>query len=341
MQPIHNIVDDPPGDIVIRVGTSDSACLVRAHKMSSPGLKTLLAPGRADLAPTRTYFATTRQYTESDPLLLLADEPQAFIDFCTILHQQATGSREVPLHRLPAVAVVAEKYGCAERLRNTLAAPFHGMFDDGRTGDFDGGDGNNIFPTAAICVAYATDDARLFAKSTHWVVRHMGFRELAAVRRTNVTELVPPLLFQHLAAISETEMEKMEEAAHMPVWDTFMKTPYRAPCPSSIERLGKLTYHMCKVKKGKRSFKETMMSLEEVWEALRSVAEIVGPGSPLGGGCSEAPKQCSTGACLIDVQEALEDAVEESDDALKGLCLKCLRRDSLVGLLSCECTVEY
>lgn len=83
------------------------------------------------------------------------------------------------------------------------------------------------------------------------------------------------------------------------------------------------------------------MSLQEAWEAVSSVGEIVGPGSPLDGGCAEDMDDCSTGGCTVDVKAMLDDAVQRSMDEVQGLCLPCLKAGSLAGLSSCECSIEY
>lgn len=82
MAPI-DIVGDPPGDIVIRVGPegSEDRCDIRVHKntmmMASPVFKAMLGGGFAE---------ASRKLDENDPLVLEDDHPQAFILLCEVLH---------------------------------------------------------------------------------------------------------------------------------------------------------------------------------------------------------------------------------------------------------------
>lgn len=319
---IIDIVDDPVGDIVIRVGTDGDARLVRAHKnvlvMSSPILKTLLTS-------QNPHNVRKRIYTADDPLLLQADEPAAFVDLCNILHQQATGTQEVPLHRLPAVAIVAHKYGCAERIRSSISLPLHTFFGPDPNADMRALNIAGLSMLDAICIAYVAGDAKLFARATRRAMVQFDHNWLSQIPENGLAAVLPKSVFDRLLLTRETELRFLEDAAHEAIVKIYEQTPLRNPCQEAKERVGLLSFHMCKVKQGKRDFSMTAMSLESVWAAMTSVAEIVGAPTSTLWGCTGDFPGCSSGGCRVDVQSTLRFLVDASMNVVEGLCLKCLK----------------
>lgn len=317
---IIEVVEDLIGDIIIKVGTDDDARLIRAHRnvlaMSSPILKTLMASQKPPNVPPRIY-------TEADPLLLQADDSIAFMDLCNILHQQTIGAQEVPLHRILVVAIVAHKYGCAERMRSWISLPLHEFFGPDLETDLLALDKEGIDVLDAIAIAYVAGDSTLFARATRIAIAKFDHQQFTKNPENALTSLIPNAVFHSILKTHNMHLSQLEEASYQPLLEIYNETPLRNPCQEATERIGLLAFHMCKVKQGHRSFAMTGMSLESVWEAIASVAEVVGaPTSPTWG-CEGDFPGCDSGGCTVDVRATLKGAVASDKRHTRGFCLEC------------------
>jgi hypothetical protein len=105
---IVDIVPQPIGDIVIRVGSADEVGPVRVSKtfmlVASPFLRTMLAGGFSEALKT---------FDEKD-LLVLEDNRWTFITLCKLLHHQAVEEvKKISVDQVVAVAILVDKYGCS------------------------------------------------------------------------------------------------------------------------------------------------------------------------------------------------------------------------------------
>jgi len=103
---------DPDGDIVLKVGKADKAILAGANSTS---LKHVLPVSKVVLGPCS--FEGSKKHTIADPLELASDDPQGMLDLCDILHFNKMDEDDMPVSWFPALAIVADKYDCIDKIR--------------------------------------------------------------------------------------------------------------------------------------------------------------------------------------------------------------------------------
>lgn len=102
----------PLGDIVVAVGKDEAQKLLRVSKVllriASPVFEAMLGPSFKEGRST---------YDASTPLELPEDDPSATTNLCQILHWNSKCVNTTESDWLQKLAVVCDKYGCAQKLR--------------------------------------------------------------------------------------------------------------------------------------------------------------------------------------------------------------------------------
>jgi hypothetical protein len=111
-------------------------------------------------------------------------------------------------------------------------------------------------------------------------------------------------------------LTRLEKTAYRAVQEIRAKVDLK-PCKEAREKLSAYTLYMCHVKDGAFELADTKLSFNEVWENLEGAIEDLPEASTK---CKD--KGCA-GACTVDLQQILIEAVNESKEAVEGLCLIC------------------
>lgn len=162
-----DIVDDPKGDLVIKVGQqAEDIGLVRVHRailmMASPAFQAMLSDLEVD-----------RKYDEEDPFVLDEDRT-SFIDFCMIVHHQNKGEHAVPISRSAALAVIFDKYQCTSMLQNIaweLREFFGGAVGEVYMAELKA---TGLRLEDVMCIAFIANDAKLFYRCTRFMITRLA-----------------------------------------------------------------------------------------------------------------------------------------------------------------------
>lgn len=176
------------GDLVILVGQGKDATLIRTHGVAIKLASTVFAAmfgGR--------FVESSTEYTEDHPLKLVDDDPKAMVDMLSLLHHQYTKTESVPMSRIPALLVVADKYDCVGALRPwfemAIAKYRIPVFEDLPQELQTAG----LSPLDAACLAFLLGDSKSFWETTKRIVIHSATGAKKFLDNTNkgINDLMP------------------------------------------------------------------------------------------------------------------------------------------------------
>ncbi|KPI36489.1 uncharacterized protein AB675_2961 [Cyphellophora attinorum] len=332
---VLDIVQDPKGDMVIKVGGGADAQKIRVHKfalrIASPVFRVMLGP---------SFSESTRALNEDDPLVLEEDHAEAFTTMCRILHHQ-------PVHTAIAqaliveMAVISDKYDCAAIVMQHVTTRKYVS-----TIGWSGFDAVTPSPSGLgnlLCVAYLAEDHYLLWKTSQYVLTHTS----AAVLQHDVRldNIVPAELLDSISALRKSEtvdiFECVMKAATTALLPGTGPGPGSKPlCPRAREIIGTFCLEL--------PFASTteMVALSQKKSLLQICILFKDLGKNAydeGGACTYYHQgypvncqNCSSWATRLDLNGVIQKAVKQKRDAIPGLCLACYKAHGHFVRSDCE-----
>jgi len=175
------------GDIFVQAGRGINAV---KFQVSSAALKLASPVFRAMFGPH--FLEGLRTFSASDPLRLEDDDPVAFLEFCRVIHFQVIHRDSLQLNQLAALAVLCDKYQCAQALKHIFIMVLEPVVDLAN-----GVASRHTLTTSELSLsdvvhmAYVIDDPRLFWRASMSAMAGTTAVTMRKNQSSNLSKLVP------------------------------------------------------------------------------------------------------------------------------------------------------